>query len=31
MTEKKSFWSTIPGVITGLATILTASLGLIPS
>lgn len=30
MTEKKNFWQTVPGVITGLATILTASLGLIP-
>lgn len=30
MTEKKNFWQTAPGVITGLATILTAALGLIP-
>ena len=30
MTEKKNFWQTVPGVITGLATILTAALGLIP-
>jgi hypothetical protein len=30
MTEKKNFWATVPGVITGLATILTAALGLIP-
>ncbi len=30
MTEKKSFWHTIPGVITGAATIITALLGLIP-
>jgi hypothetical protein len=30
MTEKKNFWQTVPGVITGLATILTAAAGLIP-
>lgn len=30
MSEKKSFWSTIPGVITGVATVLTAVLSLIP-
>jgi hypothetical protein len=30
MTDKKNFWQTAPGVITGLATILTAALGLIP-
>lgn len=30
MTEKKNFWQTAPGVITGLATILTAALGVIP-
>lgn len=30
MTDKKNFWQTVPGVITGLATILTAALGLIP-
>jgi hypothetical protein len=30
MTEKKNFWQTVPGVITGLATILTAVLALIP-
>lgn len=29
MTEKKSFWSTIPGVIAGIATILTAGVALI--
>lgn len=30
MTEKKNFWQTVPGVITGLAAILTAIVGLIP-
>jgi hypothetical protein len=29
MTEKKNFWSTVPGVVTGLATILTATLGIV--
>ncbi|CAN5819709.1 hypothetical protein BH23ACT12_BH23ACT12_02040 [soil metagenome] len=30
MTEKKNFWQTAPGMITGLAAILTATVGLIP-
>lgn len=29
MTEKKSFWSTIPGVVAGIATILTAGVALV--
>lgn len=29
MTEKKNFWATIPGLITGLATILTAGVTLV--
>jgi hypothetical protein len=29
MSEQKSFWSTIPGVITGTATVITAVLGLL--
>lgn len=30
MADKKSFWQTLPGVVTGIATILTAMLGLLP-
>lgn len=29
MADKKSFWQTLPGVVTGIATILTAMLGLL--
>lgn len=29
MADKKSFWQTFPGVVTGIATILTATLGLL--
>ena len=28
MSEKKSFWATLPGVLTGTATVITAALGL---
>lgn len=30
MTDKKNFWSTVPGIIAGVATILTATVALIP-
>ena len=30
MSEKRNFWQTIPGLITGLATIATAALALVP-
>ncbi|HEX2054378.1 MAG TPA: choice-of-anchor D domain-containing protein [Actinomycetota bacterium] len=30
MTEKRNFWQTVPGVVTGAATILTAVVALIP-
>jgi hypothetical protein len=30
MSDKKSFWQTVPGVVTGIATILTAMAGILP-
>jgi hypothetical protein len=29
MSEKKSFWATVPGILTGTATVITAGLGLL--